>query len=70
MSLTGGTFTVTLDDVIGGETHTAALHHYHGERNGKVLDQRPVNVFRILDGQVVEVREHSDAGGAGDEFWT
>lgn len=69
MSLTGGTFTVTLDDVIGGETHTAALHHSHGERNGKVLDQKAVNVFRILDGQVLEVKEYSDAGGAGDEFW-
>jgi uncharacterized protein len=69
MTLTGGTFKVTLDDVIGGETHTVALHHTHGERNGKVLDQKAANVFRIVDGQVVEVSEYSDAGGVGDAFW-
>ena len=69
MSLTGGTFRVNLDDVIGGEKHTAALHHSHAERNGKVLEGNSVNVFRILDGQVIEVREYSDAGGAADEFW-
>jgi ketosteroid isomerase-like protein len=69
MTLTGGTFKVTLDDVIAGETHTVALHHTHGERNGKVLDQKAANVFRILDGQVVEVSEYSDAGGVGDAFW-
>jgi uncharacterized protein len=69
MSLSGGTFRVTLDNVVGGEELTAALHHSHGERNGKVLDQNAVNVFRILDGQVIEVKEYSDNGGAGDEFW-
>jgi uncharacterized protein len=69
MALTGGTFKVTLDDVVGGETLTVALHHTHGERSGKVLDQKAANVFRILDGKVIEVSEYSDAGGAGDEFW-
>jgi ketosteroid isomerase-like protein len=69
MSLTGGTFKVTLDDVVAGEEHTVALHHTHGERNGKVLDAKSANVFRIVDGKVVEVSEYSDAGTAGDEFW-
>lgn len=69
MSLSGGTFKVTLDDVVGGDTHTVALHHSHGERNGKVLDQKAANVFRIVDGKVVEVREYSDSGTSGDEFW-
>jgi ketosteroid isomerase-like protein len=69
MSVSGGTFKVTLDDVVGGETYTVALHHSHAERNGKVLDQKAANVFRILDGRVTEVREYSDSGGAADEFW-
>src|SRR3984957_13971653 len=68
MSTSGGTFRVNLDDVVGGEKHTVALHHSHAERNGKVLDQNAVNVFRILDGQVIEVREYSENGGAADEF--
>lgn len=70
MALSGGTFKVTLDDVVGGEKHTAALHHAHAERNGKVLDRNDVNVFRVLDEQVIEVKEYSDDGGASDEFWT
>ena len=69
IALSGGTFSVTLDDVIGGEPRTAALHHSHGERNGKVLEQHVVNVFHIVDGKVVEVREYSDNGAAGDAFW-
>jgi uncharacterized protein len=69
MSLSGGTFKVTLDDVVGGDPYTVALHRSHGERNGKVLDSKSANVFRIVDGQVIEVTEYSDAGGAGDEFW-
>jgi ketosteroid isomerase-like protein len=69
MSLSGGTFKVTLDDVVGGETLTVALHHSHGERNGKVLDQKAANVFLIRDGKVVEVSEYSDSGAAADEFW-
>ena len=69
MSLSGGTFRVNLEDVVGGEEHTTALHHSHAERNGKVLDQNAVNVFRILDGQVIEVREYSEDGGAAVEFW-
>jgi hypothetical protein len=69
MSLSGGSFKVTLDDVIGGEQHTAALQHSHGERNGKVLDQNGVNVFRIVGGRVIEVTGYFDDAGVDAEFW-
>jgi ketosteroid isomerase-like protein len=54
---------------LGAAKSTLALHHYHAERNGKVLDQNAVNVFRVTDGKVIEVRGYSDDGGAEADFW-
>jgi hypothetical protein len=66
---TGGTVTVTVDDVIGGEHHTVGLHHNHAERNGLVNDQDAVLVFTIRDGRVTEVQEFHEDTARSDKFW-
>ncbi len=70
MTRTGGTATVTVQDVIGGDDHTIGLHHNYAERGAKVNDQGAVLVFTIRDGCVTEVHEfHADTART-DEFWS
>jgi ketosteroid isomerase-like protein len=38
VSRSGGTFKVTVHDVIGGEQHTIGLHHDDAERDGMVMN--------------------------------
>ena len=69
-SRSGGTVKVDLQDVIGGDEHTVALHHSHAERNGEVLEENSVNVFRIRDGRVVEVSQFSEDTERDGAFWS
>jgi hypothetical protein len=64
-----GTFTVSLLDLAASDERVYALHHAHGERDGKVIDTDSVNVFDIGDGVVTEVREFSPDTGEADAFW-
>ena len=57
MARSNGTFTVSLLDLAAGDDRVYALHHTHGEREGKVIDYDNVNVFHISGGVVTEVRE-------------
>jgi uncharacterized protein (TIGR02246 family) len=69
-SLSGGTVKATLQEVIAGDEHTVGLDHLHAERNGDVLDQNSVNVFRIRDGKVVEVSQFSEDTERAGNFWS
>ena len=69
MARSNGTFTVSLLDLAAGDDRVYALHHTHGEREGKVIDYDNVNVFHISDGVVTEVREFSPDTGESDAFW-
>jgi ketosteroid isomerase-like protein len=69
MSRSGGTYTATLQDVIGGDDGAIALHRDHAERDDKVLDQNVVVVFHIRDGCVGEAWEiPSDQSSRGEFF--
>ncbi|MCT9934829.1 nuclear transport factor 2 family protein [Planotetraspora sp. A-T 1434] len=39
---------------LADDDQVAALLRIHGERDGKVLDERGVHVFRIVDGKITE----------------
>jgi uncharacterized protein (TIGR02246 family) len=69
-SLSGGTVKVTLQEVIAGDEHTVALDHLQAERNGTVLDQNSVNVFRIRGGKVIEVSQFSEDTERAGSFWS
>jgi uncharacterized protein len=59
MSRSGGTLTVALDDVVGGETHTVAMNRNQATRGSETLQQDAVIVFVLRDGGVAEARQSS-----------
>jgi ketosteroid isomerase-like protein len=69
MGRSGGTFTVTLLDLVGSDKRVYALQHTHGEREGKVIDRDAVNIFHVSDGVVTEVGEFFQDTGESDAFW-
>jgi ketosteroid isomerase-like protein len=66
----GGTFKVTLHDVIGGDEHTIGLHHDYAERDGKVLDHNVVLVSHIKGGRFSEFWEFHEDQPGNDAFWS
>ena len=66
----GGTFKVTLHDVIGGDQHTVGLHRDNAERNGKVLDHNVVIIVHIQDGRFAEAWEYHEDQAGNDAFWS
>jgi ketosteroid isomerase-like protein len=70
MERSGGTYKVTLHDVIGGDQRAVALHHDYAERDDKVLDQNIVVIFHIRDGRVCEAWEIPDDQASRGEFFS
>jgi len=64
-----GSFQATVQDVVGGESHTVGIQQTTAESNGKTLDMATVIVFVLRDGQVVEGREFLEDPARSDEFW-
>ena len=56
MARSEGTLTVTLDDVVGGDTHTVAMNWNQATRGSETLQQDAVSVFALRDGRVREAR--------------
>lgn len=67
--LTGGTFAIEIHDVLANDTHAVVLARATGEREGKKLDDRTVQVFHISDGKVTEQWLQPGDLYATDEFW-
>ncbi|GAA2451168.1 nuclear transport factor 2 family protein [Actinomadura vinacea] len=68
--LSGGTFRSEPYAVMAGDDYAVALVHTYAERPGKVLDGRAVNVFRIEDGRITEIRTLAEDQYADDAFWS
>ncbi len=68
--LTGGSFQVTLEDVLANDERTVALHHVTGTREGKTLDADEVLVFRFRGDKVSEAQGYSGDQHAVDQFWS
>ncbi len=68
--LTGGSFQVTLEDVLAAGERTVALHHATGTREGKTLDADEVLVFRFRGDKVSEAQGYSGDQYAIDQFWS
>lgn len=69
MARSEGTLTVTLDDVVGGDTHTVAMNRNHATRGSETLQQDAVIVFVLRDGRVSEARQFFDDTTRNDTFW-
>lgn len=68
--LTGGTFGLEIHDVLANDEHAVVLVRATGERDGKKLDDKSVQVFHMKDSKVVEEWLHPGDLYATDEFWT
>jgi uncharacterized protein len=67
--LSGGTFHIDLDDVLANDVHGVGLYTGHGEHEGRTLESREVNVFRLADGKVTEIWNYVDDQDAVDRFF-
>ena len=65
-----GTFQASLEDVVGGETHTVGIQQSRAQRDGKTLDMATAISFVLRDGKVVEGREFFEDTAKADDFWT
>ena len=68
--LSGGTFSLELHDVVAGDEHAVALFMARGERAGRRLEDRTVEVFHIRDGKATEMWLYPSDLYANDEFWS
>lgn len=68
--VTGGTFTMDVIDIVGGDNHVVVLVDEHASQNGKTLDGVHAHVFRIEDGKAAEFWDAPFDATAQDEFWT
>ena len=68
MEVTGGTFRLEIHDILANDEHGVALVVATGQREGKTLEDRQVNVFHLQGGQVTEFWNHPGDQNAVDEF--
>ncbi|MGH3243965.1 MAG: nuclear transport factor 2 family protein [Spirillospora sp.] len=71
--LSGGTFRAEPYAVMANEEYGAALVQTYAERPGhpgRVLDGRAVDLFRIEDGRITEIRTLAEDQYADDAFWS
>ena len=65
----GGTFRVTVHDVVANDEHAVGLHIAEGEREGRRLRSQQTLVFHVRDGMVAETWALHYDQHATDEFW-
>jgi uncharacterized protein len=65
----GGTFRVSVHDVVANDEHVVGLHSSEAEREGRRLRSPTVLVFHVRDGRVTETWSHHYDQSEYDEFW-
>ena len=68
--MTGGTFRLEVHDVVGNDEHVAVLAESHGEREGKSLHDRGVQIFHVQGGKATEFWGYAGDQYAVDQFWS
>jgi ketosteroid isomerase-like protein len=68
VELTGGAFSLELQDVLANDEHAVALFTIRGERAGKQLNDNTVLTYHFRDGKVSEVWGQATDQYAVDEF--
>jgi ketosteroid isomerase-like protein len=68
--LSGGTFRTEPYSVMANDEYGAALVQTYAERPGRVLDGRSVDLFRLRDGKITEIRTLAEDQYADDAFWS
>jgi ketosteroid isomerase-like protein len=68
--LSGGTYRIEVEDVLGGDDHAAVVYRGRATRGDRTLDLRHVALYRIERGQVSEIWFTPLDQAAFDRFWT
>jgi ketosteroid isomerase-like protein len=55
MAETGGTFALHVTDLLASDRHVVALVDFSAERHGGRMSGREIGVFRVENGQIIEV---------------
>jgi ketosteroid isomerase-like protein len=68
---TAGTFSADVLDLVSDDRVVFCLMRVHAKRNGKTLDQKVVNIWRLRasDGKVIEREIFMEDLAAADDFW-
>ena len=69
-SLTDGTFTVDLHDVVANDEHAFAAYGVTARRGDRTLRDNQVLVFHLRDGRLTEVWGTAGDQYAVDAFWS
>ena len=67
--LTGGTLRLEVHDVVANDEHAVALFTAYGERSGRRLEDRIVEVIHVRDGKATEIWLYPTDLYVTDEFW-
>ena len=70
MERAAGTFREDLVDVVANDETAFQLVTYRAERNGRSIQDRSVNVYRMSEGRVVECWVLFGDTQGFDEFWS
>ena len=68
--LSDGTLRLDIHDVVANDEHAVALVTARGERAGRRLEDRVVEVLHIHDGKATECWLYSEDLYASDDFWS
>jgi uncharacterized protein len=69
LELSSGTLQIEVRDVLVGEDHVAAVLAMTGEREGRTIQDRTIQLFRIRDGRIAERWAYPEDQQALDAFW-
>jgi ketosteroid isomerase-like protein len=70
METTGGTFRLTIHDLLASDDHVVGLCREQGQRDGKTLDENTVHVWHMRDGKAAEFWGITGDADAADEFYS
>jgi uncharacterized protein len=65
----GGTFRITLHDVVANDEHAVGLHSSDAERDGRTVRSPTVLVFHVRDGRITETWSYHHDQHDFDAFW-
>ena len=68
--LSGGTFSLSIHDVLANDEHAVVLVTATASREGKSFEDNQVHILHVSDGKVTEFWGHPGDQHKADEFWS
>jgi ketosteroid isomerase-like protein len=65
----GGTFSIDIHGVVGGDEHVVVLSTSHATTNGRSIESQSADIWHVRDGKAVELWHLDTDAYAAEEFW-